>query len=303
MTPNAEPAIAVGIMAYNEAGNIGRTLRSLQEQTVAARIRRIVVVASGCTDETAAIVRDAAATDRRIELIEEPVRAGKTIAINRFLALVDEPLIVMPSADLILESTAIERLVEPLADPRVGMAGAHPIPTNRTDTFIGFAVTLMWELHHRIASVDPKMGELVAFRNQVGLLDPNVLSDELSIENQLRRAGLRIAYAPDARVYNRGPETLREFIVQRERWCAANMQIERRFATRVSTLSRNRVLRAALGLIAETRPRPDWLLLAAALELWCRFRAYVSLAIMRRGDRYRIWEPLRSTKTVAPEKS
>ncbi len=299
----ADGAIVVGIMAYNEAGNIGRTLESLQRQTLAPRIARIIVVASGCTDATPAIVAGMAAADPRIVLIEETVRAGKTAAINTFLAAILEPIVVIPSADLILEPETLERLIAPLDDPQVGMVGAHPVPTNAPNTFIGFAVTLMWELHHRIASTQPKMGELIAFRNILGTLDRAVLSDELSIENQIRAAGLRIAYAAGARVRNHGPETLREFVVQRERWCVANMQIQRDFATSVSTLSVRNVLRAVRELIAEKPPRWDWLAGVAALEAWCRLRAYVSFAILRRGDRYRIWEPLPSTKSVAREES
>lgn len=303
MTGAPDRPIVVGIMAYNEAANIGRTLHSIQEQTIAARINRIIVVASGCTDQTCAIVAAAAHTDPRITLIEEPVRAGKTAALNTFLSAIDESIVVIPSADLILEPDTLQHLLAPLDDPRVGMVGAHPVPTNARDTFIGFAVNLMWELHHRIASVEPKMGELVAFRNQLDTLDPAVLSDELSVESQIRRAGLRIAYAPDARVYNRGPETLREFVTQRERWCAANMQTAREFDTRVSTLSAGNIVRAVRALIADTRPRVDWLVYAALLEAWCRVRAYASLTIMRRAHRYRVWEPLRSTKIVAPKKS
>jgi biofilm PGA synthesis N-glycosyltransferase PgaC len=303
MTIAPDRSIVVGIMAYNEAANIGRTLHSIQEQTIAERITRIIVVASGCTDDTCAVVTAMAAHDPRIVLVEEQERAGKTVAINTFLATIHESIVVISSADLILEPATLEHLVAPLVDnPRVGMVGAHPVPTNKTETFIGFAVNLMWELHHRIASIQPKMGELVAFRNQLAALDLSVLSDELSVENQIRDAGLQIAYAPDARVYNHGPETLREFIQQRERWCVANMQIERDFTTHVSTLSAGNVLRAVRDLIVEKRPRPDWLVMAAFLEAWCRLRAYVSLTIMRRGDRYRMWEPLHSTKRVAREK-
>jgi cellulose synthase/poly-beta-1,6-N-acetylglucosamine synthase-like glycosyltransferase len=303
VTVVSERPIVVGIMAYNEAANIGRTLRSIQEQTIAGRINRIIVVASGCTDETCAIVARIAQADPRVVLVEESVRAGKTVALNTFLSAIHESIAVIPSADLILEPQTLEHLIAPLDDPRVGMAGAHPIPTNDPRTFIGFAVNLMWELHHRIASVEPKMGELVAFRNQLTSLDPAVLSDELSVENQIRAAGLRIEYAPEARVYNRGPETLHEFVVQRERWCVANMQTARDFGTSVSTLSASNVLRAVAQLIAQTRPRLDWLVLAALLEAWCRLRAYVSFTIMGRADRYRVWEPLRSTKTVAREES
>ena len=293
------PSIVVGIMAYNEAANIEHTVSSFLQQTIAARINRMIVVASGCTDDTCAIVRRLAGQDARVVLVEEPVRAGKTVAINTFLEAIHEAIVVISSADLILEADTLEHLIEPLNDPGVGMAGAHPVPTNSRETFTGFAVNLMWELHHRIASVEPKMGELVAFRNQLGSLDPSVLSDELSVENQIRAAGLRIAYAPNARVFNRGPETLGDFITQRVRWCIANMQIARTYETRVSTLSTDNVLHAVRALIVEMRPRWDWLAYAAALEAWCRLRAYLSLA-MRPPDRYRIWEPVASTKTVTP---
>ncbi|HEV3089356.1 MAG TPA: glycosyltransferase [Candidatus Elarobacter sp.] len=302
MTAATGDSIVVGIMAYNEAANIGRTVRSIQEQTVAGRINRIIVVASGCTDDTCAIVARMAAADPRIVLVEERLRAGKTVAINTFLAAAHESVVVIPSADLILERTTLEHLIAPLDDPRVGMVGAHPVPTNERDTFIGFAVNLMWELHHRIASVEPKMGELVAFRNQLAALDPAMLSDELAVENQIRSAGLRIAYAPGARVFNRGPDTLREFVTQRVRWCVANIQTARNFETPVSTLSARNVLRAVRELVAETRPRPDWLVAAAAIETFCRLRAYASLTLRPRGDRYRVWQPLRSTKTVTPGK-
>jgi poly-beta-1,6-N-acetyl-D-glucosamine synthase len=296
-----DDAIVVGIMAYNEAANIGRTVRSIQEQTIADRISRIIVVASGCTDDTGGIVARMAADDPRIVLIEEEARAGKTVAINTFLSVIEEPIAVIPSADLILEPATLEHLIAPLADPRVGMVGAHPVPTNSRDTFIGFTVNLMWDLHHRIASIEPKMGELVAFRNRLGPLDPAVLSDELSLEAQIRAAGLRIEYAPDARVFNRGPDTLRELLAQRVRWCVANMQTARNFKTNVSTLSLANVVRAVRELVVQTKPRPDWLVLAAGLETWCRLRAFASLAIRPRGDRYRMWEPLSSTKSVAPE--
>jgi glycosyltransferase involved in cell wall biosynthesis len=55
---------SLGIMAHNEAANIGRLLArvgaSRLEQVAVAEI---IVVASGCTDDTEAIVREAAAAD------------------------------------------------------------------------------------------------------------------------------------------------------------------------------------------------------------------------------------------------
>jgi poly-beta-1,6-N-acetyl-D-glucosamine synthase len=302
MTGTAKESIVVGIMAYNEATNIRRAIQSILDQTIGDRIGRIIVVASGCTDETAEIVAELARHEPRVVLIEQPLREGKTVALNAFLAAIHEPVVIVPSADLVLEPTTLEKLIEPLHDPRIGMVGSHPIPTNTPDTLVGFAVTLMWELHDRISRDAPKMGELVAFRNAVPMLDPALLSDELSTEQQLRAAGLGVAYAPEARVYNRGPQTLREFMAQRDRWITANLQIERIYGTTVSTLAAGTVLRALRGYLAQARPRYDWLLLVALLEVWARVRARFRFFVLRDGDRYRVWEPLRSTKTVVPNK-
>ncbi len=52
-------SISIGIMAYNEEANIGRLLQSVFDQRcVNGHIEEIVVVASGCTDNTEDIVRD-----------------------------------------------------------------------------------------------------------------------------------------------------------------------------------------------------------------------------------------------------
>src|SRR5436190_13279106 len=68
----------VGIMAYNEEANIGRLLAALSAQkTRVASLDEIVVVASGCTDRTEAIVQEFAARDRRVRLLTQARKEGK----------------------------------------------------------------------------------------------------------------------------------------------------------------------------------------------------------------------------------
>jgi len=288
-------------MAFNEEANIGRLLESICRQSAGARIAQIIVVSSASTDRTNEVVLQAAAADPRIILIDEPERRGKSAAINRFLAGVPESIVVVASADLVLEPTAIEALVAPLQDPSIGMVGSHPVPLNERTTFVGFAVHLMWELHHQIAMREPKMGELTAFYNCIAPLDTTVLSDELCVEEQIRAIGLRIAYAPEAVVYNHGPQSLHEFARQRIRWNLANMQSAKSGMT-VSTLDTWGVIRAAWAHVVQQRPRLDWVVRAALLEAWCRLRAAIILRSSRRVATYQVWEPLPSTKSLgAPE--
>src|ERR1700687_5280013 len=120
--------IAIGVMAYNEEGNIGNLLTGMLHQSVDRQIERIVVMASGCTDRTCEIVAEYAKTDARIELVAEAERKGKVHAINRFLTMVRQPLCIITSADLGFNPTTVERITEPFADPGVGVVGAHAVP-------------------------------------------------------------------------------------------------------------------------------------------------------------------------------
>ncbi len=57
---------SMGIMAHNEEANIGRLLEAVISQTFReVALTEIVVVASGCTDDTEAIVLEWAKRDSR----------------------------------------------------------------------------------------------------------------------------------------------------------------------------------------------------------------------------------------------
>ena len=89
---------------------------------------------------------------------------GKSSAVNLFLKHANEKIVVCAGADTIPYGDVIEKLVKPFSNPKIGMTGARPIPSDSTDKFFGFAAHLLWELHHQVALMSPKMGEMVAYR-------------------------------------------------------------------------------------------------------------------------------------------
>src|SRR5579864_736699 len=135
MSQSAAPQADLGIMAYNEEQNIGRLLDSVLGQTALERLQNIVVVASGCTDRTCDIVESYARRDPRITLVAEPSRTGKVAAINQFLFSAQAELLLVSGADLVLFPDTLEKMLEPFADPEVGMVGAHPVPVDSENTF------------------------------------------------------------------------------------------------------------------------------------------------------------------------
>src|SRR5438876_1056626 len=139
-------------MADNAEANIAHARHSiLGQEPTAKRIREVIVVASGCKDRTSAIVADIASREPRVHLIEQARREGKASAINLFISAAQCPVLVMVSADVMVEDGAFDALLRHFENPAVGMVGGHPTPVNGHGTFLGHAVHLQWRLHDRIA--------------------------------------------------------------------------------------------------------------------------------------------------------
>ena len=85
----------IGITAHNEEANIGKLLqRILDQKLVTVEPREIIVVASGCTDNTEAIVRQFEQQDARVRLLSQEKREGKASAINLILRDLSEKVVV-----------------------------------------------------------------------------------------------------------------------------------------------------------------------------------------------------------------
>ena len=294
--------VSVAVPAYNEERNIGLLIDSLRSQRGRrAEISEIVVIASGCTDGTAAVVRE---RQRRrgvkVRLIEEPERRGKVAAINTYLEHGDPHVqaICLCSADLLVAPDAIERMVQCLLlNPDVGMCGARPMPTNGHGTFPGEATRFLWHMHHRVALEAPKLGEMVLFRARlVHSLPRESAVDEASLEQIISAAGLRLAYVPDALVHNHGPETLRDFVRQRRRIAAGHYWLRDVSGYSVSTMNVGRLVRLTLAELSPLAPkRTLYALGTIGVEALSRGLGYLDF---RTNRNHAVWKPCETTKTV-----
>ena len=289
--------ISVGIMAYNEESNIGRLLESLLNQKLTSgNIVEIFVVASGCTDKTEEIVREFIKQDNRITLLVQAKREGKASAINLFLTRAAGDIIILESADTVPETNTVEQLVAPFINPQIGMTGAHPIPVNSKKDFIGFTVHLMWELHHQIALTSPKLGELVAFRNIIKGIPIDTAVDEASIEALILEAGYKLHYAPEAIVYNKGPENIRDFIRQRRRIAAGHRYLCSAHNYIVTTSSPKKILNTLFRYHSWGLRDTVWTLGAISLEIIGRMLGYYDFCVRRENPF--IWDIASTTKNL-----
>src|SRR6266851_10374911 len=289
-------ACSMGIMAHNEEANIGRLLGALVTQRLRdVVLSEILVVASGCTDNTEGIVQDWANRDSRIQLIVQEKRSGKASAINEYLPQARERIIVLCSADLLPEADALERLVAPFADPEVGMATSHPVPVNDPGRFMGFAAHMLWGLHHKFNLTSFKSGEMIAFRKIFERIPYHTAVDEASIEPVVRGQGYRVEYVPTAVVYNKGPETVADFLSQRRRIYAGHLAVRDTLGYSVSTMSVRRILATLLRNL-DLRPLHFfWTWAVVGLEAYGRM---LGLREYRKRRDHRVWEIATTTKQL-----
>jgi cellulose synthase/poly-beta-1,6-N-acetylglucosamine synthase-like glycosyltransferase len=291
----------VGITAHNEEANIGRLLHAMLDQQLdEAEIGEIIVVASGCTDNTCDIVRGLEAQEPRIKLLVQDEREGKVSAVNLFLQHAQEDICVLESGDTLPGEETVENLVKMFRDPQVGMAGAHKVPVNVPDQVVGYLSHLRLTLEHSLCLEIPRLGEMIAFRKVFNQIPPDVAMDEAFVEALMIQRGLQVRYAPDAMVYNMGPETLRDFVRQRRRNYAGHLHLKRKYGYRVSSLDNVRVARLALTevwrAISHTIRLLYVLTALASIELYSR--ALGSYDYYVRRDKHVVWDMAWTTKEV-----
>jgi len=290
---------SIGIMAYNEEANIGRTIHAvLQQQGPSMRIEEVIVVASGCTDRTVPIVTDIALQEPRVRLCVQEKREGKASAINLFLKQAISPVVVLIGADVIPEVSALEYLCAPLKEPKIGMVGGRPVPVNDPTTFLGHAVHLLWRLHDRLARIHPKLGEVIAFRNVISGIPTDSPVDEISIQALISQLGYQLIYEPASIVYNKGPLTIRDFLKQRRRIHAGHLQTRDRQNYEASTMKASPIIFQLLTCHDFTMSTPKqvlWTLATVMLEGYARLQGTLDY---HRKHAYHIWEMVDSTKDL-----
>jgi biofilm PGA synthesis N-glycosyltransferase PgaC len=290
--------VDVGIMVFNEEKNITKLLESLSNQKLEdIVINKIVVVSSGSTDRTNALVLDARERkDNRVNLIIQDRRAGKPSAINEFLRNTAEEVVVISSGDIIFGEKTIENLSLPFCDKTIGMTSVFPVPVNKNGGFMDFVATMHWKMHNTLN----RHGESIAFRKKlVGPLPPSVVADEAYVEAVIQRRKMKAVHVRDAVVFNKGPETPYEFLRQIKRHFLGHLQLEFEFHYSVSSMTKNGINNILRELIVISIDNPGKALYCfgyLSLEFLGRILGTLSLVFGKKDPV--LWEIARSTKSL-----
>ncbi|MGI8894408.1 MAG: glycosyltransferase [Casimicrobiaceae bacterium] len=245
------PGITILIAAYNEESSIADTLRSIQRQGYPGALE-VFVIDDGSHDRTAEIVE--AAGHDWVRLLRQPRNMGKSAALNRGLAHAGHDVVITLDADSYLYQNALRNLVERfLGDPPKtrAVAGTMLVRNSRKNWV---TKAQEWDYFHGISAIKRVQslyqGTLVA-QGAFSAYDRTTLqelggwSDCVGEDIVLTWAflvhGYRVGHAEDACCFTNVPDTLRQFVRQRQRWARGMIEAFRQFprilrAPRLSTL-------------------------------------------------------------------
>lgn len=234
-------SLTIGLCAYNEEKTIGEALKELLTQSFPCKYE-ILIVASGCTDQTPQIVREFMQKHETIRLIEEPQRQGKVSAINLILKEAKGDIIFLTDADVILEKNSIKNILPHFSDPKVGAVSGRPIPVNRKGDFWGNLAWLSFDAMHTYRSNEARKqglihpsGYLYAIRKGiVPNIPTNTIIDDLMIGYLINSAGYKILYEPSAKVYVKFPTSFSDYLVQKIRNRAGWWQLQHEFKVKLN---------------------------------------------------------------------
>ena len=117
------PQVAILISAYNEERHIGAKLQNFLALDYPPEKIQMWVGLDGSSDGTAAILKHYA--NPRIQVVERIERSGKTAMLNELAARATAEIFLFTDVNPLYRPEAVRELVQPFADPRVGLVSGQ----------------------------------------------------------------------------------------------------------------------------------------------------------------------------------
>ena len=233
-----EPPIAIVMPGFNEQDAIAASLRSLLALEYPREKLELIAVNDGSTDGTLAeMQRVAEESQGRVRVIDFPENRGKRAAMAAGIRASEAEVIVFVDSDSVVEPDALRRLVQPLADPRVGAVCGHANVLNVRETWLTRMQAVRYFVAFRVVKAAESVFSAVtccsgcfsAYRreailprmewweNQTFLGVESTFGDDRSLTNCVLR-DWRIVYEKKAISHTIVPTTFRAFVTQQTRW-------------------------------------------------------------------------------------
>jgi len=189
----------------------------------------IVFISDGTTDWSYDILME----NRKIKHLYQPIRKGKSAAINRAMQHIKSEIVVFSDANSILNKNSINNIINHFSDPKVGcVAGEKRILSNKNSSGASEGEGFYWRYESTLKKWDSELnttigaaGELYAIRNELFTsLSEDTILDDFTISMNIVKQGYKIIYEPNAYAYETGSVNTKEEMKRKVRIAAGGIQ-------------------------------------------------------------------------------
>jgi len=222
------PTVTLIVAAYNEAYCMEEKITNTLALKYPKNKLSIIFVTDGSTDETPTIV----AKYPSIQLLHQPNRNGKIVAVHRAMQTICSEITVFTDANTLLNETALEKICKHYQDPSVGaVAGEKRVEIDTSgDATAGEGV--YWKYESKLKAWDSELntvvgaaGELFSIKTALYVPVPSdTILDDFMISMLIVENGYRIIYEPEAFATESASANTKEELKRKIRIAAGGIQ-------------------------------------------------------------------------------
>lgn len=169
-----QPDITILIPAFNEAAVIEATIRNKLEQQYRTDALQIIVISDESEDGTDDIVNRLAATDKRISLIRQTPRQGKTSGLNLAIPQATGEIIIFSDANSHYHPNAIQELVNCFKHPDIGYVTGKMVYTNSDGSLVGDGCNAYMKYENYMRHLETQIGSIVGVDGGIDAIRKNL---------------------------------------------------------------------------------------------------------------------------------
>ena len=201
-----EPSVSIVISAYNEAKSIAAKLDNILSLEYPRDCLKVIIASDGSTDGTDSIVQNY--EEHGVKLLSLS-RVGKAAALNAAVKAASGEILVFSDANSMYKKDAIQQLVRPFGDPKVGgVAGNQVYRTESSGGSSSDGERAYWNFDRMLKQFQGKSGNtlaatgaIYAIRRSLFESIPDGVSDDLFTSTGIIVRGYRLVFAPNAIAY------------------------------------------------------------------------------------------------------
>ncbi|GAI87650.1 unnamed protein product, partial [marine sediment metagenome] len=192
------------------------------------------IVESGSTDNTYQIAKKLIENYKNqepsLKLLREETRKGKASAINLAKKYAKGEIVLVTDANSVFDKNVLKEIMPLFKDLEVGAVGGRYCVTNLENS-LAYSESFYWDIEYIMRKGESHLdsactfhGEINAWRKDLVTVDTTMLTEDLDIAMQIKQAGYKVDYEPNAIVYEPSALLAKDQIKQRKRTSIGTLQ-------------------------------------------------------------------------------